>query len=82
MGNLQGEESDCSEIFSIGLTVLSAGLLTDFETLYDLKSWRFNFVKADEAINAWKNQKYYSLVLRGVVVNLLSYAPEQRLTVD
>jgi len=32
-----------SEIFSIGMTILSAALLTDFNNAYDVKKFKFKY---------------------------------------
>lgn len=43
MGGLEDTTNYHSEIFSIGLTVLSAATLTDFTDLYNIKTFQFNF---------------------------------------
>ena len=40
-----------SEVFSIGLTVLSAAMLEDFLRLYDIKSYKFNSNEATSILD-------------------------------
>ena len=49
-----------SEMFSIGMTVLSAALLTDFSNVYDVKKFKFNYEVATNYIEQWKTNDTYS----------------------
>jgi serine/threonine protein kinase len=72
--------SDPSEAFSIGLTVLSAGNLADYEGIYDLQqNSTMNQASLNEALGAWAFNSFYSEVLRGAVLLLLNVHPERRL---
>jgi hypothetical protein len=42
MGTNEDSSSSSSEIFSIGLTVLSAAMLEDFLKLYNIKNYKFD----------------------------------------
>ena len=46
MGNMEDPSSFNAEVFSIGLTVLSAAMLDDFLRLYDVKHYRFDAQEA------------------------------------
>lgn len=42
MGKIETEENDRSEIFSIGLTLLSAAHLEDYSRFYNMKNFNFD----------------------------------------
>lgn len=71
--------SNSSEAFSIGLTVLSAANLADYEGLYDLQDTTINLSSLNEALGAWAFNSFYSEVLRGTVLLLLNVHPQKRL---
>jgi hypothetical protein len=52
--------NEVSEAFSIGLTVLSAANLADYEDLYDLKNYEFNVGRFSDAISQWRQDNLYS----------------------
>ena len=62
MGTFEDMQSYKSEVFSIGLTLLSAGMLEDFINLYTIraKSCRFNSEKATLLKNEWRTNTAYS----------------------
>lgn len=72
--------NEVGEAFSIGLSVLSAGTLSDFEDLYDLNSNSFNFARFNEALHFWRSNNSYSEVLRGTVSCLCQPDVGKRLT--
>jgi serine/threonine protein kinase len=78
-GESVGIPSDPSEAFSIGLTVLSAGNLADYEGLYDLQTQTINHAGLNEALGLWAFNSFYSEILRGTVLLLLNVHPEKRL---
>jgi hypothetical protein len=47
MGGIEDLSDHTSEVFSIGLTVLSAAKLMDFSNLYNIKLKKFAFAKAN-----------------------------------
>lgn len=74
-GELSDGPGDVSEAFSIGLTVLSAGNLSDYEGLYDLQNNAVNLAGLNEALKIWAHNYGYSEVLRGTVLLLLNLHP-------
>lgn len=79
MSSLEDVHSFNSEVFSIGFTVLSAGMLEDFLRLYDTKSFRFNATEAEGLLEEWRTNTVYSEVLTALVSNLCQFRPQQRL---
>ena len=65
----------------MGLTALSAGNLTDYENLYDMKNHYFDKNRFEEDLLNWKRNGNYSEVLRGTVSLLCSLYPSTRMTV-
>jgi hypothetical protein len=57
---------------------LSAGNLTEYEDLYDLKANAININKFNEALGIWAYNSSFSEVLRGTVLLLLNLNPERR----
>lgn len=51
MGSNEDTSGWASEMFSIGLTVLSAAMLEDFLRLYNLKNYRFDTAEATALLN-------------------------------
>jgi hypothetical protein len=54
MGTLEDSNSYQGEVFSIGLTLLSAAMLQDFLRLYNTKTYKFDLQEANAALNEWK----------------------------
>ena len=71
--------TDYSEAFSIGLTVLSAANLADYEPIYDLKTHEISIPAFNEALSIWACNNGYSIVLRGTILVLLKFVMEERL---
>ncbi len=71
--------SSTAEAFSIGLSILSAGNLAKYDSLYDLTANELSFNGLNEALSLFAHNNTYSEVLRGVVLLLLSLNPEKRL---
>ena len=61
-----------SESFSIGLTVLQAGMLFDFSYLYNLRSFKMDYDRFMDKFKEWSEMKYYSESERAYV----EYSPE------
>lgn len=59
-GDTYETPNDTSEAFSIGLSILSAGNLAKYESLYDLKANEINLVALNEAISIWAHNSAYS----------------------
>lgn len=69
-----------SEMFSIGMTILNASMLTDFADLYDLKKFKFKFDEANDYLQEWRSNTLYSEIFTAFISNLCSFEPEKRLT--
>jgi serine/threonine protein kinase len=82
MGSNEDTNSWPSEMFSIGLTVLSAAMLEDFLRLYNLKGFRFDTAEATNLLNEWKSNTVYSEIFTAVVSNLCQFQPERRIEDD
>lgn len=54
-GATDNEDNVQSEIFSIGLTVIAAGILESPESVYNLKNFTFDKAAADDLIGRWKS---------------------------
>jgi hypothetical protein len=79
MGTMEDSSNFSSEVFSIGLTVLSAAMLEDFLKLYDIKAHKFNAEEATILLNEWKSNTVYSEIFTALVSNLCSFQPLKRL---
>lgn len=73
--------SELSQSFSVGLTALSVGNMTNYEDLYDLKNNHFDMARFNDALSAWRRNHTFSEVLRGTVSLLCCPNPERRLTI-
>ena len=80
MGNMDDSSSFSAEVFSIGLTVLSAAMLDDFLRLYNTKQYSFNSQEATSLLNEWRSNTVYSEIFTALVSNLCEFQPEKRLT--
>lgn len=60
LGGMDDINNFQSEMFSIGMTVLSAALLTDFSNIYDVKKFKFNYEVATNCLEQWKTNDTYS----------------------
>ncbi len=82
MGTLEDVNSCQGEIFSIGLTVLSAAMLEDFLPLYNTKTYRFDSGKCTVLLNEWRSNTVYSEIFTALVSNLCQFQPERRIDDD
>ncbi len=80
LGATDNEENVNSELFSIGLTVIAAGILENPSSIYDFKTFTFDTAHATELINKWKTSKNYSEIFKGIVSNLVQFNPDERLS--
>lgn len=60
LGGMDDINNFQSEMFSIGMTILSAALLTDFSNVYDIKKFKFNYDAATDYLEQWKANDTYS----------------------
>lgn len=79
MGSNEDAAGWASEMFSIGLTVLSAAMLEDFLRLYNLKTYRFDTAEATALLDEWRSNTVYSEIFTAVLSNLCQFQPERRL---
>lgn len=75
-----GEEQEQSEMFSVGATVLSAGILDDLSGVYGSHGTKFNSEAFEQRIGAWRSSPRYSELFKSIVLNLLEENARKRLT--
>lgn len=80
MNKIESEETSQAEVFSMGLTVLSAAQLEDFLPYYDLKKHNFDFPRFNGRLDEFKVSNKYSDIFKGIVSNMLEVVPEKRIT--
>ncbi len=81
-GSLENDHNTQSEIFAIGATVISAGILSGFEGVYNYKNKTFNTQAFREVRRKWANSERYSPIFKSIVLNLVDSNPGERLTED
>ena len=81
-GKIEGEDNRNCEVFTIGLTVLSAALLEDFENLYDIKKYSFNHQQFNRKLDEFKVSNKYSDILKGTISNICEVNPEKRVNAE
>lgn len=69
-------------MFSIGLTVLSAAMLEDFEHLYDIKNYNFNQQQLNRKLDEFKVSGKYSDILKGAIANICEVNPDRRVSAE
>ena len=67
-------------MFSIGLTVIAAGILQIPSNIYNLNKFVFDHSLASNFINKWKLSQNYSDIFKAIVCNLVEFNPNERLT--
>lgn len=60
MGKLESNNHSNSEVYSMGLTLLSAICLEDFTSLYDAKNYKCHYKHLEERINDFQQNRAYS----------------------
>lgn len=60
LGGMDDLKNYQSEIFSIGMTILSAANLNYYADIYDNKKFKFKFDEANEYMTEWRNNTTYS----------------------
>jgi hypothetical protein len=76
----ENESNNNSEMFSIGLTILSAATLEDYSYLYDPKNNHFDKANLNSKLDKFKIFSLYSDILKGTILNLCELAVEKRLS--
>lgn len=67
-----------AESFSIGMTILSAGLLDNLEDLYNFRQPKFNEDVLKDKIKTWRQDPKFSGFFKLIVEKLLSVDPVER----
>lgn len=80
--NLDNDANEQSEIFAIGATVLSAGILDDLSSIYDYKNKTYNFALFQNKKQIWADSDRYSPIFKSIILNLVSTEAGERLTID
>ena len=68
-----------AEAFSMGLTMLSAAVTEDLESLYDMKSYSINEEMLKRKLDEMKTKPAYSEVLKSTISNLCKLKVEERM---
>lgn len=71
-----------SEVFSIGATVLSAGLLHDLQSSYDYKKFQFVSSEWEARRDEWAEHPKYSEIFKSIVLNLVNEDPARRISIE
>lgn len=79
-GALENDDNGQSEIFAIGATVISAGILGNFSSVYNYKAKTFNTQAFRDICRAWADSERYSDIFKAIVLNLVDTNPGERLT--
>ena len=79
-GSLENDNNTQSEIFAIGATIISAGILNNFSSVYHYKNKTFNTQAFREIKHTWANSERYSPIFKSIVLNLVDSNPGERLT--
>lgn len=75
-----GVDPNKAEAFSIGMTILSAGLLDNLEGIYNFKQAKFDAVKFEAVLHQWKQHSKYSGFFKMLVERLVALDPSERLS--
>ncbi len=71
-----------SEVFSIGATVISAGLLDDLRGAYKYKDKKFLSEEFNAIKDKWASDEKYSEIFKSIVLNLVNEDPAKRITIE
>jgi serine/threonine protein kinase len=71
-----------SEVFSIGATVISAGLLDDLRCAYKYKDKKFVSEEFNVIKDKWASDEKYSEIFKSIVLNLVNEDPSKRITIE
>lgn len=75
MGGMDDISNYKSEMFSLGMTILSAAMLTDFSDVYDVKKFKFRYDEMNDYLHEWRNNTEYSEIFIAFISNLCAYEP-------
>jgi hypothetical protein len=79
-GALENDANGQSEIFAIGATVISAGILDGFSSVYNYKTKTFNTQAFRDLRRSWVENDRYSDIFKAILLNLVDTNPGERLT--
>jgi serine/threonine protein kinase len=79
-GGLQNDSNEHSEVFAVGATILSAGILGDFSGVYNYQDKTFDLAAFRDKRRAWAETARYSEIFRSIVLDLTAENPNDRLT--
>ncbi len=80
--NIDNTENALSEIFSIGLTILSAANLTDYKSLYSTTARKFDLGNFHRIVDEWRVNDYYSDIFKATLCSLIETDQHHRITDD
>lgn len=69
---LDNDANEQSEVFAIGATVLSAGILDDLKTAFDYKNKTYDFTVLNNKRRIWGDSDKYSDIFKSIILNLTS----------
>ena len=70
--SINNDANTLSEVFSIGLTVLSAANLADYRSLYNTKTYQFNLTEFNQIVREWCLNDVYSDIFKATICSLLA----------
>ncbi len=80
--SIDNKANNQSEIFAIGATVLSAGLLDNFRGVYNYKKLQFLSDELNLRKDHWSEHSKYSEIFKSIILNLVDENPSKRITGD
>jgi serine/threonine protein kinase len=79
---LDNDANEQSEMYAIGATILSAGILDNLSNAYDYKNKTYEFATLTNKRRIWGDSDKYSDIFKSIVLNLTSINPAERLTIN
>ena len=80
--HIENEDNEQSQIFAIGATILSAGILQDFTPVYNYGKKAFIEQAFRDKRKVWAENEKYSEIFKSIIWNLVELNPANRLTID
>ena len=81
-GALENDKNPKSEMFAIGATIMAAGTLSDFQTVYNYRNRVFDVNAFKLRRKQWAQQAKYSGIFKSIILNLTDSNPGERLTIE
>ena len=79
-GSLDNDANTQSEMFAIGATIISAGILNNFSSVHNYNNKTFSTQGLRDIRRAWVESERYSEIFKSIVLNLVETNPAERLT--